>query len=85
MKTTIDKVGPVVIPVPIRVEAGLTPSTRIDVSLDADGVCLIPLVSRPSLVRRNGRLVAFPMASPDQLPAVCVSALVKGERDRWPL
>jgi len=85
MKTAIDKAGRVVIPAAIRSKAGLSPGTQLEVSMDSEGVRLVPLVPRPKLVQRNGRMVAVPTAPDRDLPSVDVAAMVEEERDRWPL
>jgi AbrB family looped-hinge helix DNA binding protein len=60
MRTTIDRAGRIVIPKPIREDAGLAPGTEVEVQL-RDGRVEIEPVSVPRrLVRRRGRLVLEP-------------------------
>ena len=51
MKTAIDKAGRVVIPAAIRLRAGLTPGTEIEVVLDDVSVRLLRRVPGPKLTR----------------------------------
>ena len=85
MRTTIDKAGRVVIPAAVRAQAGLRAGTELEVEVQDDGVRLAPVGPRPRLVRRKGRLVAVPTAPTETLPAVDVPAMVREERDRWPV
>ena len=73
-----------VIPAPIRAQAGLRPGTEIDVLLDDLSVRLVRRVARPRLVRVGRRLVARPSVAGKDVPDVDVAALVEEERNRWP-
>lgn len=84
MKSTIDKAGRVVIPAPIREQAGLRPGTEIEVRLEEAGVRLLRAVPGPMIVREGNRLVARPTVPSAERPPVNVAALVEEERDRWP-
>ena len=84
MKTTIDRAGRVVIPAAIRVRAGLTPGTEIDVSIEEGAVRLVRKVPGPKLVRVGKRLVARPTVPAGKLPRVDFATLVGEERARWP-
>lgn len=84
MKTTIDKAGRVVIPAPIREEAGLEPGTELEVFIDDFSIRLTRAVPGPKIVRRRGRLVARPRAGTGRASEVNVSKLVDEERNRWP-
>ncbi len=84
MKTTIDKAGRVVIPAPIRKQAGLKPGTELEVFLEDGSIRLAKAVPRPKLVRVGKRLVARPTATPKELSKVDLARLVEEERNRWP-
>ena len=84
MITTIDKAGRVVIPAAIREAARLTPGTKLEVVLDDFSVRLVRAVPGPKIVRVGNRLVARPEVSPDEAPAIDLTALVEEERNRWP-
>jgi AbrB family looped-hinge helix DNA binding protein len=84
MKTTIDKAGRVVIPAPIREEAGFKPGTELEVIMDDVSVRLVRRVPGPQLVRVGKRLVARPTVSAAKLPRLDLADLVTQERDRWP-
>jgi len=84
MKTTIDRAGRVVIPAAIRVRAGLSPGTEIDVSIEDGAVRLVRKAPGPKLVRVGKRLVARPTVSVGKVPRVDFSTLVAEERARWP-
>ena len=84
MKTTIDKVGRVVIPVAIRERAGFTPGADVEVTLEDSAVRLQRVAPGPRLVKVGRRLVARPTAPVETRPAVDVAALVEDERNRWP-
>lgn len=58
MKTTIDSVGRVVVPKPLRDALGLTPGTTVDVSRYGAGLQLVPTGRTARLVQESGRLVA---------------------------
>ena len=84
MKAAIDKAGRVVIPAAIRLRAGLTPGTEIEVVLDDVSVRLFRRVPGPKLSRAGKRLVARPSVPVRDLPQVDLAALVEEERNRWP-
>lgn len=82
-ETTIDRAGRVVIPAAIRARAGLRPGLKLRVHLDVDGVRIEPRVPPPVLVDLRGRTIIQPtMKNP---PRIDVAAVVRAERDRWPL
>jgi AbrB family looped-hinge helix DNA binding protein len=85
MRTTIDRAGRVVIPAEIRAKAGLRPGIALDILFEDNAVHIRPDVSRARLVQRHGRLVAEPTAPAKDRPPVDAVALVKEERDRWPV
>jgi len=84
MKSTIDKVGRVVIPAAIRDRAGLGPGAEIEITLDDFGVRIERVSPAPRLVRVGRRLVARPTAGAGTRAKVDVAALVEEERNRWP-
>jgi AbrB family looped-hinge helix DNA binding protein len=84
MRTTIDKAGRVVIPATIRIRAGLTPGTEIEVVLDDVSVRLLRRVPGPKLTRVGKRLVARPSVPARDLPPIDLAALIEEERNRWP-
>lgn len=84
MKTTIDKAGRVVIPAPIREQAGFKPGAELDVIMDDVSVRLVRRVPGPKLVRVGKRLVARPTVPAATLPRLEPADLVTRERDRWP-
>ncbi len=84
MKTTIDKVGRVVIPLAIRERAGLTPGAELDITLDEFGVRLERVAPGPRLVKVGRRTVARPTVTIDARPGIDVAALIEDERNRWP-
>jgi AbrB family looped-hinge helix DNA binding protein len=84
MKTTIDRAGRVVIPAAIRNRAGLKVNTELDVTLDDIGIRLVRAGPEPKLVRRGRRLIAKPVAKPEDLPDIDLAAMVEEERNRWP-
>ncbi|MCP4661564.1 MAG: AbrB/MazE/SpoVT family DNA-binding domain-containing protein [bacterium] len=84
MRTTIDKAGRVVIPVTIRKQAGLTPGTELEVTLDSFSVRLARAAPGPKIVRVGNRLVARPTVPVEKLPRIDVAGLVEEERNRWP-
>ncbi len=84
MKSTIDKAGRVVIPAPIREQAGLRPGTELEIRLEETGVRLIRAVPGPKIVRAGKRLVARPTVPLAERPRFDFATLVEEERDRWP-
>jgi AbrB family looped-hinge helix DNA binding protein len=57
MKTTIDGAGRVVIPKPLRDEAGLEPGTEVEIELRDGRIEIEPATVPMRLVRRGGRVV----------------------------
>lgn len=80
MKVTIDKAGRVVIPAPIRKQAGFEPGTELEVILDDRSVRLQRAVPGSRLESRGERRVAKPTLSADRLPEVDFAELVRRER-----
>ena len=58
MKTSIDSVGRIVIPKPLRDALGLTPGSTVDVSRYGAGLQLLPAGRTARLVEESGALVA---------------------------
>ena len=58
MKTSIDSVGRIVIPKPLRDALGLTPGSTVDVSRYGAGLQLLPAGRTARLVEESGVLVA---------------------------
>ena len=58
MKTTIDSVGRIVVPKPLRDALGLTPGSTLDISRYGAGLQLTPAGRVARLVREDGVLVA---------------------------
>ncbi len=58
METTIDSVGRLVVPKPLRDALGLTPGSRVDISRYGAGLQLVPAGRMASLVEEDGVLVA---------------------------
>lgn len=85
MKCRIDKAGRVVIPAPLREEAGFRPGMELEVAVEDHSIRLYRSVSAPELVRLRGRLVVRPTAPREEWTQVDVRELIEGERDRWPL
>ncbi len=73
-----------VIPASIRQEAKLKPGTPLNVELEAGAVRITRAVSRPKLVKVDGRLVARPTVPAGELPDIDLAELLEKERDRWP-
>ena len=84
MKTTVDKAGRVVIPAPIREQAGLLPGTELEVLLDGGSIRLVRNVPGPQLARRGKLLVACPRVPIKDLPKVDMAKLVEEERGGRP-
>ena len=84
MKTTIDKAGRVVIPAPIRAQAGLSPGTELEVVLDEGSIRLVRNVPGPRLERVGKLLVARPRVPAKDRPKVDMAKLVEEGRNRWP-
>lgn len=58
MKTSIDAVGRIVVPKPLRDALGLTPGTTVDISRYGAGLQLLPAGRTARLVDERGALVA---------------------------
>jgi AbrB family looped-hinge helix DNA binding protein len=58
METTIDSVGRIVVPKPLRDALGLTPGSTIDISRYGAGLQLVPTGRTARLVDESGVLVA---------------------------
>jgi AbrB family looped-hinge helix DNA binding protein len=58
MKTTIDSVGRVVVPKPLRDALGLTPGATVDISRYGAGLQLLPTGRSARLIDEAGVLVA---------------------------
>jgi AbrB family looped-hinge helix DNA binding protein len=84
MRTTIDKVGRVVIPASLRERAGLSPGAELEVTQDDLGIRLERVAPGPRLMKIGHRLVAKPSVAADKRPNVDIAALIEEERNRWP-
>lgn len=58
METSIDAVGRVVVPKPLRDALGLTPGSKVDISRYGSGLQLVPAGRTARLVDEAGALVA---------------------------
>lgn len=58
METTVDSVGRIVLPKPLRDRLGLTAGAVVDVTLYGDGLHVAPGGRTARLERRRGKLVA---------------------------
>lgn len=58
MEATVDSVGRIVVPKPLRDVLGLTPGTPVDVTLYGAGLQLIPRGRTARLIEVDGSLVA---------------------------
>lgn len=58
METTIDSMGRVVLPKPLREALGLVPGQQLDVSAYGAGIQLLPRGRTAALVEEDGVLVA---------------------------
>ena len=58
METTIDAVGRIVVPKPLRDALGLTPGSTVDISRYGAGLQLLPTGRTARLVEEAGVLVA---------------------------
>lgn len=58
MKASIDSVGRVVVPKPLRDALGLAPGSTVDISQYGAGLQLVPAGRTAKLVRENGVVVA---------------------------
>jgi AbrB family looped-hinge helix DNA binding protein len=58
MEATVDDVGRIVLPKPLRDRLRLVPGTKVDVSEYGDGLHITPVSRTARLEERDGRLVA---------------------------
>jgi len=58
MRATIDAVGRIVVPKPLRDALGLTPGAAVDISRYGPGLQLVPSGRTARLVEEKGELVA---------------------------
>lgn len=58
MEATVDDVGRIVLPKPLRDRLRLSPGTKVDVSEYGDGLHVAPVGRTARLEERDGRLVA---------------------------
>ncbi len=58
MEATIDSVGRIVVPKPLRDALGLTPGSTVDISRYGAGLQLVPTGRTARLVDESGALVA---------------------------
>lgn len=58
MRTSVDAVGRIVIPKPLRDALGLTPGATVDISRYGSGLRLVPAGRIARLVEEDGELVA---------------------------
>ena len=68
----------------LRQRAGFEPGTELEVELDEVGIRLVRAVAGPTLVAKDGRLVARPTVPSKELPEVDVAEWIEQERERWP-
>lgn len=73
MEATVDEVGRIVLPKPLRDRLRLTPGTKVDVSDYGDGLHITPVSRTARIEERDGRLVAVastPVTDDDVLALV---------------
>lgn len=58
IEVTVDEVGRIVLPKPLRDRLRLTPGTKVDVSEYGDGLHVTPVSRTARIEEREGRLVA---------------------------
>lgn len=58
MKTTVDAVGRIVLPKPLREALGLRPGSTVDISAYGAGLQVVPAGRTARLVQEDGALVA---------------------------
>lgn len=57
MEASVDSMGRIVVPKPLRDALGLTPGTKVDISRYGAGLALVPGGRTGRLVEEDGRLV----------------------------
>lgn len=77
METTIDAVGRIVVPKPLRDALGLTPGAVVDISRYGSGLQLTPGGRTARLVEEDGELV---LTGDTQLTDETMYALIDGGR-----
>ncbi|MHB8671429.1 MAG: AbrB/MazE/SpoVT family DNA-binding domain-containing protein [Acidimicrobiales bacterium] len=76
MKTVIDGAGRIVIPKPIRDEAGMRAGTEVEISFDGEAVLItVPVVEVGITRDESGRMVTS-LADDDQGPFASMSDLL---------
>lgn len=68
MEASIDAVGRIVVPKPLRDALGLTPGSTVDISLYGAGLAVIPGGRTARLVEEDGYLVATAPEGTDAPP-----------------
>lgn len=58
METTVDAVGRIVIPKPLREALGLVAGAKVDISLYGGGLAIVPGGRTARLVMKDGQLIA---------------------------
>ena len=77
METTIDAVGRIVVPKPLRDALGLTPGSTVDISRYGAGLQLVPSGRTATLTDESGVLVATGTTAIDD---ATVFALIDADR-----
>ena len=77
METTIDALGRIVVPKPLRDALGLTPGTTVDITRYGAGLHLVPAGRTARLIDESGALVA---ASATEIDDDTVFALIDAGR-----
>jgi len=73
VEATVDEVGRIVLPKPLRDRLRLTPGTKVDVSDYGDGLHVTPVSRTARIEERGGKLVAVaqtPITDDDVLALV---------------
>lgn len=76
MEATVDEVGRIVVPKPLRDRLHLVAGTKVDVSEYGDGLHIAPVGRTARIERRDGRLVAVaetPVTDDDVLALIDAS------------
>ena len=82
MEATIDRVGRLVVPKPIREAANLQPGTRVRFQLVDGCVQIEPMPLAVTLVHSGGMVVAVPKREVPALPAESVDETLAAVRSR---